>query len=166
MYLCIYAKKNCSLYARRMEMGFVRENGELLFYRQRKHWLAGMEAECWLVDRSGSGESPDISGALTADRACTHLTSLPWQSHVGLHQFSPARLTRLWLIMTTCLHCARLVCVVTLCFMAAAVRVKGCRACIMGRMFFWPVKLSIPGNSFSKVPNIYYRTVDNLVKGF
>lgn len=43
----------------------------------RENRLVGVEAECLLHSRSGSEESPDSSGAPSADRACTHPTPLP-----------------------------------------------------------------------------------------
>lgn len=71
-----------------------RENSNWSVWRQSVGWLA---VWVWRVSRQ--------LRSLTADRACTHLTPLPWEfSCEPTSVFFHARLTWLWLITVTCLH--------------------------------------------------------------
>lgn len=127
-----------------------------------KHWLFSVETEWWFVSLSGCGESLDRSEALTANRARAHPTPLPRLSHWGLiHQFSPARLTQLLLIMMTRL----LLRVSPLCgyivlygSCSQSQRVQGLHH---DMRYFWLVETSVPGKSSSKAScnsaNNYYK---------
>lgn len=134
-----------------------RENIDWLVCRQSVGWLVGWSVWVWRVPRqlwssdcrqslhSSDFTALTVSCGSTSVFSCTSYQALI--DHDDMSSLCTSRLCGYIVLHGSCSQSQRLQCL------------------HHGQEIFWPIKTSIPGNSFFKVAIIYDRTVNTLVKG-